>query len=144
MYTKIINPLTNRKVNITSKLGKKILKKYLFTLNYTGGAHNQAIPPVPPPPLQPVPPPPQPVPPPPQPIAPLQPVPPPPPQPILQRQNAWLPQPIPPRPILRRQNAWWPQYYSSAAAVSGEDSEYNACAASGEHLEYCAHAARAE
>jgi len=36
-YNKIINPLTGRKVNITSKLGKKILKNYL---NQLGGAKN--------------------------------------------------------------------------------------------------------
>ena len=33
MYSKIINPKTNRMVNITSKLGKAILNKYLYTLN---------------------------------------------------------------------------------------------------------------
>jgi hypothetical protein len=36
-YNKIINPLTGRKVNITSKLGKKILRNYL---NQLGGAKN--------------------------------------------------------------------------------------------------------
>merc|ERR1712224_672870 len=32
-YNRITNPETNRKVNITSKLGKYILKKYLFLIN---------------------------------------------------------------------------------------------------------------
>merc|ERR1712072_1293369 len=31
-YNKIVNPETNRKVNISSSLGKKILKKYLLVL----------------------------------------------------------------------------------------------------------------
>ena len=39
MYNRIINPKTNRKVNINSKLGKYILKKYLFFIN--GGATNE-------------------------------------------------------------------------------------------------------
>ena len=33
MYNKIINPITKRKVNINSKLGKKIFYNYLYTLN---------------------------------------------------------------------------------------------------------------
>ena len=33
MYHKIINPKTNRKVSIYSKLGKKIIKNYLNILN---------------------------------------------------------------------------------------------------------------
>jgi len=37
MFAKIINPRTNRKVNINSKLGRNILKKYLIYLN-KGGA----------------------------------------------------------------------------------------------------------
>ena len=36
MYNRIVNPLTNRKVNINSKLGKKIILNYLNILN--GGA----------------------------------------------------------------------------------------------------------
>ena len=36
-YNKIINPSTGRKVNVTSKLGKQILKNYL---NQLGGAKN--------------------------------------------------------------------------------------------------------
>lgn len=32
-YAKIVNPITNRKVNITSSIGKKILKSYLFALS---------------------------------------------------------------------------------------------------------------
>ena len=32
MYQKIVNPVTNRFVNLNSKLGKKILKTYLLTL----------------------------------------------------------------------------------------------------------------
>ena len=32
MYTKIINPETNRKVSINSKLGRKILTNYLSIL----------------------------------------------------------------------------------------------------------------
>ena len=35
MYNKITNPETGRKVNVTSKLGQKILKDYLYHL---GGA----------------------------------------------------------------------------------------------------------
>ena len=41
LYDKIVNPKTNRKVNINSKLGRNILKQYL---NYSqGGAKNKAI-----------------------------------------------------------------------------------------------------
>jgi hypothetical protein len=36
MYTEIINPLTNRKVNIGSKLGIKILKNYINYVKYGG------------------------------------------------------------------------------------------------------------
>ena len=32
MYSKIVNPKTNRKVNINSKLGKNILKNYYSIL----------------------------------------------------------------------------------------------------------------
>jgi len=39
MYTKIINPYTNRKVNIHTKLGKKILINYMNHLN--GGAESK-------------------------------------------------------------------------------------------------------
>ena len=39
MYNKIVNPLTNRKVNITSKIGRKVLKNYL---NQLGGALNSS------------------------------------------------------------------------------------------------------
>ena len=35
MYQYIVNPTTNRKVNINSKLGKKVLNKYI---NLIGGA----------------------------------------------------------------------------------------------------------
>jgi len=38
MYNKIINPNTGRKVKINSILGKSILKKYLSTINFVGGA----------------------------------------------------------------------------------------------------------
>ena len=37
MYSKITNPLTGRKVNINSKLGKKVLKNYLLQLK--GGSN---------------------------------------------------------------------------------------------------------
>ena len=37
MYKYIINPKTNKKVNINSKLGRKILNNYLFTLTLKGG-----------------------------------------------------------------------------------------------------------
>ena len=33
---KIVNPITNRKVNINSKLGKKIIAKYLENYNKKG------------------------------------------------------------------------------------------------------------
>jgi len=33
MYSKIINPKTNRKVKITSKLGQKIISQYIYVLN---------------------------------------------------------------------------------------------------------------
>tara|TARA_Y100000385_G_scaffold244093_1_gene261946 strand:+ start:4934 stop:5719 length:786 start_codon:yes stop_codon:yes gene_type:complete len=36
MYSKIVNPKTNRKVNISSKLGKNILKNYYSILKYGG------------------------------------------------------------------------------------------------------------
>ena len=36
MYSKIINPLTGRKVSITGKLGKTVLRNYLQVL--IGGA----------------------------------------------------------------------------------------------------------
>jgi hypothetical protein len=36
MYSKIVNPKTNRKVNINSKLGKNILKNYYSILKYGG------------------------------------------------------------------------------------------------------------
>lgn len=36
MYSKIINPITNKKININSKIGKKILKNYIKL--YIGGA----------------------------------------------------------------------------------------------------------
>ena len=36
MYSKIVDPETNRVVYVSSKLGKKIIRKYLFVLN--GGA----------------------------------------------------------------------------------------------------------
>ena len=36
MYSKIVNPSTGRKVNISSRLGRKILKNYLQVLK--GGA----------------------------------------------------------------------------------------------------------
>lgn len=36
MYNKIVNPKTNRKVNINSKLGKNILKNYYSILKYGG------------------------------------------------------------------------------------------------------------
>ena len=39
MYTKIINPETSRKVNINSKLGKSILKKYIK--QFYGGSSNE-------------------------------------------------------------------------------------------------------
>ena len=32
MYSKITNPITGRKVSITGKLGRKILKNYFFYL----------------------------------------------------------------------------------------------------------------
>jgi len=37
MYKYIINPETNKKVNIKTKLGKNILKKYMVSL--TGGSN---------------------------------------------------------------------------------------------------------
>ena len=39
MYSKIVNPKTGRKVSVKSRLGKNILRKYLFILN--GGAANE-------------------------------------------------------------------------------------------------------
>ena len=42
MYSKIINPLTNRKVNIDSKLGLQILKNYLN--NLSGGRPSNSLP----------------------------------------------------------------------------------------------------
>ena len=39
MYLKIVNPLTNRKVNINSKLGLIILKKYINNLQKEGGSN---------------------------------------------------------------------------------------------------------
>ena len=36
MYTTIINPETGRKVNITGKIGRKIINNYL--MNYIGGS----------------------------------------------------------------------------------------------------------
>ena len=38
MYNKIRNPLTGRKVNVTSTLGKQILKSYLLTINNGGSS----------------------------------------------------------------------------------------------------------
>ena len=38
MYNVIVNPITNRRVNITSRLGKNILKNYLNFINKLGGA----------------------------------------------------------------------------------------------------------
>ena len=38
MYLRIVNPLTNRKVNINSKLGKIIVKKYINNLKKEGGS----------------------------------------------------------------------------------------------------------
>ena len=32
MYKKITNPLTGRNVNLNSRLGKKIIRNYLFVL----------------------------------------------------------------------------------------------------------------
>lgn len=40
MYSKIINPLTGRKVNITSVLGKKIIKNYLKQI---GGSLSKTV-----------------------------------------------------------------------------------------------------
>jgi len=37
MYKKIYNPETGRKVNVNGKLGKKILRKYLYVLNGGSG-----------------------------------------------------------------------------------------------------------
>tara|TARA_Y100000385_G_scaffold291284_1_gene368331 strand:+ start:2890 stop:4149 length:1260 start_codon:yes stop_codon:yes gene_type:complete len=42
MYTKIINPKTNRKVNINSKLGSYILKNYLVYLNHQYGSSSSS------------------------------------------------------------------------------------------------------
>lgn len=42
MYSKIINPLTNRKVNIDSKLGIQTLKNYLN--NLSGGKPSNSLP----------------------------------------------------------------------------------------------------
>jgi len=39
MFTKITNPETGKKVNINSKIGKNILKKYLSILNKSGGSN---------------------------------------------------------------------------------------------------------
>ena len=41
MYSYIINPITNQKVNISSNLAKNIIKKYIKNLN--GGAGNKTI-----------------------------------------------------------------------------------------------------
>ena len=41
MYSKIVNPQTNRLVNITSKYGKLIIKKYLQKLYGGSDAHAQ-------------------------------------------------------------------------------------------------------
>ena len=46
MYNKIVNPITNRSVNITSRLGKNILKNYLNFINKLGGASAEASKPV--------------------------------------------------------------------------------------------------
>ena len=50
MYNKIVNPNTGRKVNINSRLGKKIIKNYLILLggSTTGKAthnhyHNEEV-----------------------------------------------------------------------------------------------------
>ncbi len=40
MYSKIVNPLTGRRISIKSRLGKKILRNYLFVL--TGGSAQRA------------------------------------------------------------------------------------------------------
>ena len=40
MFRKIVNPKTGRKVNINSKIGKKVLKKYIIQL---GGLNNERI-----------------------------------------------------------------------------------------------------
>jgi len=37
MYKKIVNPETNRKVNIASKKGRAILEKYLDNITHKGG-----------------------------------------------------------------------------------------------------------
>ena len=41
MYNKIVNPITGRKVNINTKLGKKIINNYIFFYNQLqeGGMH---------------------------------------------------------------------------------------------------------
>ena len=39
MYSKIVNPLTNKYVNINSNLGKDILKKYRYVSNLQGGVN---------------------------------------------------------------------------------------------------------
>lgn len=42
MYSKILNPLNNKKYNIQSKMGKQILKKYIISL--IGGSENEVVP----------------------------------------------------------------------------------------------------
>ena len=44
MYSKIVNPQTNRLVNITSKYGKLIIKKYLQKLYGGGGNVDDNVP----------------------------------------------------------------------------------------------------
>ena len=41
MYTKITNPLTNRKVNINTKLGRQIIHKYFNSLK--GGCNINSL-----------------------------------------------------------------------------------------------------
>ena len=41
MYNKIIHPITNNKIDIFSKSGKNILKKYLYLI--TGGAESAEV-----------------------------------------------------------------------------------------------------
>ena len=43
MYKKIMNPLTNKKVNIYSKLGKQIIRNYLRIFNGGGTVKEEAL-----------------------------------------------------------------------------------------------------
>ena len=43
MYSKIVNPITGRKVSITGRLGRKILRRYLNILSGGAAAHSSNL-----------------------------------------------------------------------------------------------------